>query len=168
MPLRTEDNVMAQAIPQGYATATPYLIVKGAADAIDFYKRAFNATEQFRMPDPSGTVMHAEIKIGDSVIMLADEHPAMGYRGPRSLGGSASSIMLYVNDVDAMFERALKAGAKSRRAVANQFYGDRSGTLEDPFGHVWTISTHVEDVAPDEMKRRAEAAFKSQGASKPS
>jgi PhnB protein len=155
---------MAQAIPQGYATATPYLIVKGAAEAIDFYKRAFNATEQFRMADPSGGVAHAEIKIGNSMIMLADEHPAMGYRGPRSLGGSAVSIMLYVDNVDAVFERAVKAGAKSQRVVENQFYGDRSGTLEDPFGHVWTISTHVEDVAPDEMKRRAEAAFKSRGA----
>ncbi len=155
---------MAQAIPQGYATATPYLIVKGAAEAIDFYKRAFNATEQFRMADPTGGVAHAEIKIGNSVIMLADEHPDMGYRGPRSLGGSAVSIMLYVDDVDAVFERAVKAGAKPQRAVANQFYGDRSGTLEDPFGHVWTISTHVEDVAPDEMKRRAEAALKSRGA----
>ncbi len=159
---------MAQAIPLGYATATPYLIVKGAAEAIDFYKRAFNATEQLRMADPNGGVAHAEIKIGNSVIMLADEHPAMGYRGPRSLGGSAVSIMLYVDDVDAVFGRAIKAGAKSQRAVANQFYGDRSGTVEDPFGHVWTISTHVEDVAPDEMKRRAEAAFKSQGAPKPS
>jgi PhnB protein len=155
---------MAQAIPQGYATATPYLIVKGAAEAIDFYKRAFNATERFRMADPNGGIAHAEIKIGNSVIMLADEHPSMGYRGPRSLGGSAVSIMLYVDDVDAVFGRAIKAGAKSQRAVANQFYGDRSGTLEDPFGHVWTISTHVEDVAPDEMKRRAEAAFKSRGA----
>lgn len=155
---------MAQAIPPGYTTATPYLIVKGAAEAIDFYKRTFNATEQLRMADPSGGVAHAEIKIGNSVIMLADEHPEMGYRGPRSLGGSAVSIMLYVDDVDAVFERAIKAGAKSQRPVANQFYGDRSGTLEDPFGHVWTISTHVEDVAPDEMKRRAEAAFKSRGA----
>jgi len=155
---------MAQAIPQGYATATPYLIVKGAAEAIEFYKHAFNATEQFRMADPSGGVAHAEIKIGNSVIMLADEHPEMGYRGPRALGGSSVSIMLYVDDVDAVFARAVKAGAKSQRAVANQFYGDRSGTLEDPFGHVWTVSTHVEDIPPEEMKRRAEAAFKSRGA----
>jgi PhnB protein len=155
---------MAQAIPQGYATATPYLIVKGAAEAIEFYKRAFDATEMFRMADPGGGVAHAEIKIGNSVIMLADEHPEMGYRGPRALGGSAVSIMLYVDDVDTVFSRAVKAGAKSQRAVANQFYGDRSGTLEDPFGHVWTVSTHVEDIAPEEMKRRAEAAFKSRGA----
>ena len=148
-------------IPEGYHSATPYLIVKGAAEAIDFYKRAFGATESFRMADPSGGIAHAEIKIGDSVIMLADEHPNMGYRGPRSLGGSAVSIMLYVADVDGTFDRSLQAGAKSQRPVANQFYGDRSGTLEDPFGHIWTISTHVEDVAPEEMKRRAEAAFKS-------
>jgi PhnB protein len=103
---------MAQAIPQGYSTATPYLIVKGAAEAIDFYKRAFGATEQFRMADPSGGVAHAELKIGNSVIMLADEHPAMGYRGPRSLGGTAVSIMLYVDDVDTVFERAVKAEDK--------------------------------------------------------
>jgi PhnB protein len=108
-------------------------------------------------------VAHAEIKIGNSVIMLADEHPHMGYRGPRSLGGSSVSIMLYVEDVDDVFERATKSGAKPLRPVENQFYGDRSGTLEDPFGHVWTISTHVEDVPPEEMRRRAEAAFSSRG-----
>ena len=151
----------AKPIPEGYHSATPYLIVKGGAEAIDFYKRAFGAAESFRMADPKGGIAHAEIRIGDSAIMLADEHPNMGYRGPRSLGGSAVSIMLYVADVDGTFDRAVKAGAKSQRPVANQFYGDRSGTLEDPFGHIWTISTHVEDVAPDEMKRRAEAAFKS-------
>ena len=147
-------------IPDGYRTATPYLIVKGAAEAIEFYKRAFGATEMLRMADPQGKVGHAEIKIGDSVIMLADEHPAMGYRGPRSLGGSSVSILLYLEDVDGVFERAVKAGAKAQRPVMNQFYGDRSGTLEDPFGHVWTIATHVEDVPPEEMKRRAEAAMK--------
>jgi PhnB protein len=147
-------------IPEGYRTATPYLIIKGAADAIDFYKRAFGATEMLRMADPQGRVGHAEIKIGDSVIMLADEHPGMGYRGPRSLGGSSVSILLYLEDVDEVFERAVKAGARVQRPVMNQFYGDRSGTLEDPFGHVWTVATHVEDVAPEEMKRRAEAAMK--------
>ena len=148
-------------IPEGYRTATPYLIVKGAADAIEFYKRAFGATEMLRMADPQGRVGHAEIKIGDSVIMLADEHPAMGYRGPRALGGSSVSILLYLEDVDSVFERAVKAGAKALRPVANQVYGDRSGTLEDPFGHVWTIATHVEDVPPAELQRRAEAAMKS-------
>ena len=151
-------------IPDGYRTATPYLIIKGAADAIEFYKKAFGATELLRMADPQGRVGHAEIKIGDSVIMLADEHPSMGYRGPRSLGGSSVSILLYLPDVDEVFARAVKAGAKAQRAVANQFYGDRSGTLEDPFGHVWTVATHVEDVAPEEMQRRAEAAMKSGGA----
>src|ERR1700732_3601658 len=161
-PTRRGVHVMAtKAVPEGYRTATPYLIVKGAAEAIEFYKRAFGATEMLRMADPQGRVGHAEIKIGDSVIMLADEHPNMGYRGPRSLGGSAVSIMLYVTDVGGTFDRTVKAGAKAQRPVANQFYGDRSGTLEDPFGHIWTISTHVEDVAPEEMKRRAEAAFKS-------
>jgi len=152
-------------IPEGYRTVTPYLIVKGAAEAIEFYKRAFGAKELLRMADPHGRVGHAEIKIGDSVIMLADEHPAMGYRGPRSLGGSSVSILLYLEDVDAVFERALEAGAKAQRPVANQFYGDRTGTLEDPFGHVWTVATHVEDVPPEEMRRRAEAAMKSSASS---
>jgi PhnB protein len=152
-------------VPEGYRTATPYLIVKGAADAIEFYKRAFGATEMLRMADPQGRVGHAEIKIGDSVIMLADEHPAMGYRSPRSLGGSSVSILLYIENVDAVFERAVKAGAKPQRPVMDQFYGDRSGTLEDPFGHMWTVATHVEDVAPEEMKRRAQAAMRSASAS---
>lgn len=157
-----------KAIPEGYRTATPYLIVNGGAEAIEFYKRAFGATEMMRMADPHGRVGHAEIKIGDSIIMLADEHPGMGHRSPRSIGGSAVSILLYVEDVDKLFERAVKAGAKSQRPVANQFYGDRAGTLEDPFGHVWTIATHVEDVPPEEMRRRAEAAFASSAASAPS
>jgi PhnB protein len=157
-----------KAIPEGYRTATPYLIVNGGAEAIEFYKRAFGATEMVRMADPHGRVGHAEIKIGDSMIMLADEHPDMGYRSPRSIGGSAVSILLYVEDVDELFDRAVKAGAKSQRPVANQFYGDRAGTLEDPFGHVWTIATHVEDVPPEEMRRRAEAAFTSSAASAPS
>ena len=148
-------------VPEGYRTATPYLIVKGAADALEFYKRTFGATEMLRMADSQGSVGHAEIRIGDSVIMLADEHPSMGYRGPRTLGGSSVSILLYVEDVDSVFERAVKAGGRSLRPVADQFYGDRSGTLEDPFGHVWTVATHVEDVPPEEMKRRAEAAMQS-------
>ena len=152
-----------KSVPEGYHAATPYLIVKGAAEAIEFYKRAFGATELLRMADPQGRVGHAEIKIGDSVIMLADEHPAMGYRGPRSLGGSSVSILLYLEDVDMVFERAVKTGARALRPVANQFYGDRSGTLEDPFGHVWTVATHVEDVPPEEMQLRAEAAMRSAG-----
>ena len=149
-----------KAIPDGYHSATPYLIVKGAADAIEFYKRAFGAVELFRMANPDGRIGHAEVRIGDSVIMLADEHPDMGYRSPRSLGGSAVSIMLYLEDVDAVFARALAAGARAQRPVADQFYGDRSGNLEDPFGHVWTIATHVEDVSPEEIERRL-AAMKS-------
>jgi PhnB protein len=148
-------------VPKGYRTATPYLIVKGAADAIDFYKHTFGAIELLRMADSQGRVGHAEIKIGDSVIMLADEHPSMGYRGPRTLGGSSVSILLYLAEVDRVFECAVKAGARALRPVADQFYGDRSGTLEDPFGHVWTVATHVEDIPPEEMKRRAEAAMQS-------
>jgi PhnB protein len=150
-----------KAIPDGYHSVTPYLIVKGAAAAIEFYRDAFGATELFRMAGADGRVGHAEIRIGDSVIMLADEHPDMGYRSPRTLGGSAVSIMLYVEDVDGMFARAVKGGAQSQRPVVNQFYGDRSGTLEDPFGHVWTIATHVEDVDPEELERRATAAMAS-------
>jgi len=152
---------VTKAIPDGYRTATPYLIVKGAAEAIEFYKRAFGATEMLRMADPQGKIHHAEIRIGDSMIMLADEQPAMGYRSPRSIGGSSVSFLLYLEDVDAVFERAVKAGAKAQQPVKNQFYGDRSGTLEDPFGHVWTVATHVEDVPPEEMQRRAAAAMAS-------
>ena len=153
-----------RAIPDGYHSATPYLIVQGAADAIEFYRQAFGATELFRMADKGGRIGHAEIRIGDSVIMLADEHPEAGYRGPRALGGSAVSIMLYLEDVDAVVARAVRAGARLQREVADQFYGDRNGILEDPFGHVWTIATHVEDVPPEELERRA-AAFTSSAAS---
>ena len=117
------------------------------------------------MPDPKGKIGHAEIKIGDSMVMLADEHPEMGYRSPPSLGGSSVSILLYIDNVDAVFERAVKAGAKVLRPLADQFYGDRSGTLQDPFGHLWTIATHIEDVAPEEMKRRMQAWTKSAPAS---
>jgi PhnB protein len=149
-----------KAIPDGYHSATPYLIVRGAADAIDYYKRAFGASELFRMADDKGTVGHAEIKIGDSVIMLADETPGAVCHTPRSLGGSSVGMMIYVNDVDTVFKRAVEAGGKSLRPLTNQFYGDRSGTLEDPYGHVWTVATHVEDVPPAELKRRAEQAMK--------
>jgi PhnB protein len=146
-----------KSVPDGYHTITPYLIINGAAQAIEFYKRAFGAAETVRMPDPKGRIAHAEIKIGDSMIMLADEHHEMGHRGPRTLGGTSVSILLYVPDVDSVFDRAIKAGAKSQRPVADQFYGDRMGTLEDPFGHVWTIGTHIEDVSAEEMKRRMAA-----------
>lgn len=145
-------------VPDGYHTVTPYLIVDGAAQAIEYYRKAFGASELLRMPDPQGRIGHAEIRIGDSVIMLADEHHEMGYRGPRALGGSSVSILLYLPDVDTVFQRAISAGGKSLRPVADQFYGDRMGTLEDPFGHVWTIGTHIEDVTPEEMKRRMAAA----------
>ena len=152
-------------IPEGYHTATPYLIVRDAARAIEFYTRAFGATELMRFADPSGSgkLGHAEIKIGDSPIMLADEHPEMGYRSPQSLGGAAVSIMLYVADVDTRFSQAIAAGAKALKPVADQFYGDRSGTLEDPFGHMWTLATHKEDVSPEEIHRRFEAFCKQQG-----
>jgi PhnB protein len=145
-------------IPEGYHTATPYLIVKDAARAIEFYKKAFGATELMRMPGPGGKIGHAEIKIGDSPIMLADEVPGMGFRSPESLGGSPISILLYVEDVDVVFSEALAAGAKEQRPVADQFYGDRTGGVTDPFGHVWYIATHKEDVSPEEMKKRAAAA----------
>ena len=148
-----------KAIPEGYRSVTPYLIVSGAAKAIEFYKNVFGATEIMRMAAPSGKVGHAEIKIGDSAIMLADEHPEMGARSPQSIGGSPVSLMLYIEDVDAVFARALGAGAKQLKPVEDKFYGDRSGTLSDPFGHTWTVSTHKEDVPPEEMKRRAAAAF---------
>jgi PhnB protein len=145
-------------IPDGYHTATPYLIVKGAAQAIEFYKKAFGATELMRMPQPGGKIGHAEIKIGDSPIMLADESPDVGARSPQSIGGSPVSIMLYVEDVDRIFSQAVAAGAKVKRPVADQFYGDRTGGIEDPFGHLWYIATHKEDVSPEEMRKRAAAA----------
>ena len=151
-----------QPIPAGYHNVTPYLIVRDAANAIDFYKQAFGALELFRMVGPGGKIGHAEIKIGDSPFMLADEVPEMGFRGPESLGGSGVGILLYVEDVDGRFNQALAAGGKELKPVENQFYGDRSGTLTDPFGHVWTIATHKEDIEPEELNRRAEAAVKSQ------
>jgi PhnB protein len=153
-----------KAIPEGYHSVTPYLIVNGAAKAIDFYKRAFGAVELMRMPGPDGKIGHAEIRIGDSAIMLADEHPQMGYRSPQSLGGSAVSLMVYVERVDDVFGRAVAGGAKELQAIKNQFYGDRSGTLQDPFGHTWTVATHVEDVPPEEMRRRAEKFMQSANA----
>jgi PhnB protein len=145
-------------IPDGYHTVTPYLIIKGAAAAIDFYKRAFGATELFRMPQPDGRIGHAEIKIGDSPIMLADEFPEMGHRSPQSLGGSPVSILLYVEDVDSVFNRAVTEGAKQDRPVEDKFYGDRGGSLTDPFGHIWHIATHKEDVSAEEMEKRVAAA----------
>lgn len=149
---------MTKPIPEGYHTATPYLIIRGASAAIEFYKKAFGAIELFRFPAPGGKIGHAEIKIGDSPIMLADEYPEMGYKGPQSLGGSPVSRMIYVEDVDSIFNRAVAAGASVKEAVQDKFYGDRIGTLTDPFGHVWHVSTHKEDVSMEEMERRAKAA----------
>jgi PhnB protein len=146
-------------IPKGYHSVTPYLVLNDAAGAIEFYKTAFGASEVMRMEAPGGRVGHAEITIGNSKIMLADEFPDMGARGPRALGGSPVSLHLYVEDVDATTRKAIAAGAKEVRPVKDQFYGDRLGTVEDPFGHVWHISTHVEDVPPDELRRRAEQAM---------
>jgi PhnB protein len=144
-------------IPEGYHSVTPYLIINGATEAIEFYKQAFGATELFRFPAPGGKIGHAEIKIGDSPIMLADEHPDMGYKGPQALGGSPVSLMIYVEDVDTVFNRSVTAGATVKEAVQDKFYGDRSGSVVDPFGHIWHLATHKEDVSMDEMERRAKA-----------
>jgi PhnB protein len=141
-------------IPDGHHTATPYMIVSGGAAALDYYKKAFGAEELMRMGGPGGKVMHAEFQIGDSRIMIADEFPEMGAKSPKTLGGSPMSLCLYVNDCDTVFDRAIAAGGTVVRPLMNQFYGDRSGTLTDPFGHQWTVSTHVEDVSPEEMDRR--------------
>ena len=151
-------------IPDGYHSVTPYLIVGGAARALEFYQRVFGAVEKFRMEGPDGRVGHAEIQIGDSHLMLADEHPERNIRGPLSIGGNAMSLLLYVEDVDAQFKKAIEAGAKEKMPVQDQFYGDRSGTLTDPFGHVWTIATHKEDVSFEEMQRRIAEFTKAQGA----
>jgi PhnB protein len=140
--------------PEGYHTVTPYLIVKGASAAMDFYKQAFDAIERMRMAGPDGKIMHAEMEIGSSPVMLADEFPQMGALSPQSIGGSPVFIFLRVENVDEVFQRAVDAGAVAERPVQNQFYGDRSGALRDPFGHRWTISTHIEDVSPAEMQRR--------------
>jgi len=146
-------------IPDGYHNVTAYLIVDGAAKAIDFYKKVFGATEKMRMPSPGGKVGHAELTLGDSMIMLADEHPDMGHRAPHAYGGSAVSLLVYVPDVDATVKAAIAGGAKVVRPVENQFYGDRMGSIEDPFGHLWSVATHVEDVPPEEMAKRAAAAM---------
>ena len=146
-----------KSIPDGYHSVTPYLIIQGAANAIEFYKNAFGATELFRM-EHEGKVGHAEIKIGDSPIMLADEHPEMGHVSPKTLGGSPVGIMIYVDDVDTIFNQAIESGGEEVKPLQDQFYGDRSGTLKDPFGHVWTVATHKEDVTPEEMDKRMAAA----------
>ncbi|MDQ4088019.1 MAG: VOC family protein [Pseudomonadota bacterium] len=154
-------------IPQGYHTVTPYLIVDGAAEAIRFYERAFGAREVLRMPMTEDKLAHAEILIGDSHVMLADEFPDMGFLGPLKRGGATASLMIYVQDVDAAFAQALNAGATQERAPEDQFWGDRMGTLVDPFGHRWTLATHIEDVSEEEMQRRAAAAFQAPPAPQP-
>jgi len=150
----------ARPIPEGYHSITPYLVISGAAKAIDWYKQAFGAQQTLRMEDPTtGKIGHAELKIGDSYIMLADEYPDMGYRSPKTLGGAGISLLLYVKDVDGTVKQAVDAGAKLERPLQDQFYGDRTGTIQDPFGHVWTIATHIEDVSPEEMLERSKKAF---------
>jgi PhnB protein len=141
-------------IPDGYRTVTPYLVVNNAAGAIDFYKRAFGAQEINKMAGPQGKIAHAELKIGDSIVMLSDEMPGSGMRSPQSLGGTAVGIFLYVKDVDASFKQATSAGAKVEMPLENMFWGDRYGKLADPYGHSWSMATHKEDVAPEEMSRR--------------
>ena len=146
-----------KAIPEGYYSLTPYLVVKGAAEAIEFYTKAFGATEMMRMPGPGGKIMHAELQIGNSVLMLSDENPERGYLSPASRGGNTSSVMFYTDDVDAAFRNAIAAGAKETTPVTDMFWGDRMGNLTDPFGHSWAIATHQEDVSPQEMEKRMAA-----------
>ena len=150
-------------IPDGYHSVTPYLYIDGAARAIDFYKQAFGAVEVMRLESSGGKIGHAEIKIGDSHVMLADEFPDMGARGPHTIGGTAVGLMVYLPDVDVVVDRAVKAGATLERPVENKFYGDRTGGIIDPFGHRWYIATHVEDVPPEEMEKRAAAAMAEAG-----
>ena len=148
---------MVKPIPDGYPRVTPYLIVNGASAAIDFYREVLGATERMRMPAPGDKVGHAELELGESLIMLADEAPDMDAHGPRAVGGTPVMLHVYVDDADAVFNRAVEAGARALRPVEDKFYGDRTGEFEDPFGHRWSVATHVEDVPPDEMERRMAA-----------
>ncbi len=150
-------------IPEGYHSVTPYLIVKQAAEAIGFYERAFRAQELMRLEMPGGVIGHAEIRIGDSIVMMAEENPAMGALAPETVGGSPVNLLFYVEDVDAVFAQALSAGAIEVRPVLDQFYGDRAGTLKDPYGHTWSIASHIEDVSLEEVKRRMDALMSSGG-----
>lgn len=150
---------MVAPIPSGYPRVMPYLIVDGGKEAIEFYTAVLGATERMRMPSPGDRIGHAELELGDSLIMLADEHPEVDARSPRTVGGTPVSLHVYVDDVDAVFDRALEAGATKLREVEDRFYGDRSGSFEDPFGHRWDVATHVEDVPPDEMEKRAAEAM---------
>ena len=146
-------------IPDGYPQVMPYLCVDNAAAAIDFYSKVLGAKERMRMPSPDGTIGHAELQIGDSVIMLSDEYPDMGVRSAKSIGGTPVTFSVYVEDVDGVFDLAVTSGAKALRPVEDRFYGDRSGQFEDPFGHRWSVATHIEDVSPDEMAKRASKAM---------
>lgn len=143
-----------QPIPEGYPQVMPYLSIQGASEAIDFYSKVFGFTEIVRMGGPDGKVGHAELKLGESVIMLSDEMPDMGNKSPKTIGGSPVTIALYIEDVDSVYKRAIDAGAKEVSPLENQFYGDRSGQFEDPFGHRWNVSSHIEDVSPEEMEKR--------------
>ncbi|MFD7834683.1 VOC family protein [Streptomyces sp. NPDC059761] len=149
-------------IPEGYPRVTPYLCADGAAAAIDFYVSVLGATERMRMPAPGGRIGHAELQLGNSVIMLADEYPDIDFRSPKAIGGTPVTLHVYVDDVDAVFAKALSLGATERSPVKNEFYGDRTGQFEDPFGHRWNVSTHVEDVSPEEMERRSKEAMRSE------
>jgi PhnB protein len=148
---------MVNPIPADYPRVTPYLIVDGASAAIDFYRSVLGASERMRMAGPDGRVGHAELDIGDSVVMLADEHLDMDIRSPRTVGGTSVTLHVYVEDADSVFARAIDAGAKALQPMEDKFYGDRAGQFEDPFGHRWNVATHVEDVTPEEMSKRAEA-----------
>jgi PhnB protein len=146
-----------KAIPDGYYSLTPYLVISGAAEAIEFYKKAFGAVEIVRMPGPGGRIMHAEVKIGDSMLMLSDENPERGHLSPKTRGGATSSVMLYTDDVDATFKQAVAAGAKVDMPPDDMFWGDRMANVTDPFGQMWAIATHKEDVSPEEMEKRMKA-----------
>ena len=148
-----------QPVPDGYNTVSPYLAVEDAATAIDYYKKAFGAVERVRMEAPDGKIGHAELEIGDSIVMLADPFPQASTKPPHELGGTSAGVFLYVEDVDQVVKRAVEAGATVTMEVADQFWGDRFGTVTDPFGHVWSVATHVEDVPPAEMAERAKAAM---------
>ena len=150
---------MVKPIPDDYPRVTPYLFIDGASAAIDFYCSVLGARERMRMPGPDGTVFHAELEVGDSMIMLGEQNPDMDVRGPRAIGGTPMMLHVYVEDADRVFEQAIGAGAKALRPVEDQFYGDRSGRFEDPFGHRWDVATRVEDVPPEEMEKRAAAAI---------
>ena len=151
-------------VPEGYHNITPYLFVRSAASAIDFYKNIFGATEIMRMPGSNGKIMHAELRIGDSIVMLADENPQTGMMSPQTVGGFSVGMHLYLENVDQVVQKAVESGAKLLRPIKNQFYGDRSGSVLDPFGHMWSVATHVEDVSPEEMRKRMMTAAMGQAA----